>query len=189
MLPQERFRIVEIGPLDKPVYARSAEVADQIRAGASYIAIDRFASCLWGLPIKTKAIAELSNLPLPNACVNETWLLNVTNCPGNWARHQPVELPDGKLWNENVYKCLQELARITRPGGKIHIGEFDAGVHENLRLLGDMDYESLGLDSEFFVEKDRIQEFLINTDLVTEQNLLLMNYIHEQEEKKMPYFL
>lgn len=151
--------IVEIGP-GVPIFVSSERVGKRITIeGGRYIGIDhnRHSLLVRGLA-RIGVVGELNVLPLPDQCAEEVWVMNVFNDRENRQKLAPIERTDGTVWNGELYTCMQELVRITRPSGKIYIGEYYEGEHDNLRLLKQINEE---LDLEIEVHEGvRVYDFL-----------------------------
>ena len=150
--------IVEIGPGINPVYWISEDISKDNQV---YVGIDISKKALKENITGSEIQGDLESLPLKPESVDEIWLMNVfggiiiydASIHGEeytW----PSRDKSGQLIIPSQYlQYFIELARVLKPGGVVHIGEYyDPDETEWIR---EVNYENLGLEKEVFTGKKR----------------------------------
>ena len=174
--PKSKDLIVEIGPNLNPIPELSQKILERIEAGSPYIAIGCDEEEI--IPsARNKAfpgpavVGDLVDLPLQDGVAGEIWLINVFG---------RLELAP----NVNIDKCFQELARVTKAGGKVIIGEFSprSGALDEFeyRDLITNDYHKFGFEKTVF-QGQNFQNFW-------RQNQIPMSVL-ETVKPENPFFL
>jgi len=141
--------IIEIGVGNFSAYDISHKLDEEIKNGAEYIGVDLNKEELEIVKDggQEAVIGDLSKLPFKDNSADEIWLNNVfgsgprliswRNSKGGWT----YDLGAGKYF--------KELARVTKPGGEVIIGEYIYPVNDVDKIV-DWDYEKFGFDKEVF---------------------------------------
>ncbi len=141
--------IIEIGVGRYPVYEYSAKLDEEIKNGAEYIGVDLSQKELEVVKERTDkaVIGDLGKLPFKDNSADEIWLNNVfgggikpifwRNSEGSWSHILGAD------------KYFKELARVTKPGGEVIIGEYIYPVWEVDKIIG-WDFKEFGFDKEVF---------------------------------------
>ncbi|MBI2196854.1 hypothetical protein HYU45_04590 [Candidatus Daviesbacteria bacterium] len=159
--------IVEIGPGDAPVLDSFREVTSRVAGGtAKYLAIDKYKPRDSLLRPKLFVQGAISSIPLLSDTVDELWLMNVFavlrlkddfDC-------SPVRNQSGISSQDRHY--LGELARVTKLGGIINIGEYYNP--DIVKWLMEIDYKDFALEKTVFTDVN-LAEFLKKYQMIPER--------------------
>jgi len=153
--------IVEIGPEGNPVFHRfrNGELGN-LEEGSRYVAID----CEFGEIKKFSRYhglegysiqGDMRNLPLPSNFADQIWLMNVF---GDFRNNLKV-LPNGSLqYSLDIDDVFQELARVVKKNGTIHIGEIYPPIKE-VSWLTDADYSDFGLEKKVYFGTEKVKYY------------------------------
>ena len=169
--------IVEVGPREHPAYLVSSAVKKRVRNGGVYLAIDcdqEKLRCVKEEGVGFAVVADLENLPVPNASADQIWMLNVFG-----QRRHPSYLYGASGFESTFTK----LAAGLKAEGELIIGEFITAAH----WLKALDYPAWGLEMELYGQ-ERIDEFVTRYSLRPTIPEIFAND-GKRLEKEPPFFL
>lgn len=157
------YRIIEVGPFDKPMVLASQDVQSRFKLGAAYIAIDPFpthiAPAVGRIPNLYFVQGELQSLPLGREIADEIWVFNVFGFGDGTLREN-----DARFDNEGnivqllgrVDDFLSELRRVVKPGGVVYIGETSG---TSAKWLKDFDMGPYSFEKKLYWGKGKVLTF------------------------------
>lgn len=148
-----KYVILDIGAGETPIYLRSEAVMEKIKNGARYVGLDVDREELRkGLDGRDSILGDFSRLPLKEDSADEIWIMNIFG--GDLTRS------DGSLdyYRVDMGRYFDELIRVLRPRGVIHIGELYTPIRP-VDWVVNTDYNSLGLEKGVYAG-ERTVEFL-----------------------------
>lgn len=167
--------ILEIGPRDFGMYKACARVKKQLTNGeAEYLALDcQLIQLQTVIRDHMQAIiGNLKQLPFADGSIDEIWLFNVFSGITN---------EKNGIWPSNPLPYIQEIARTTKRGSHIIIGEYMTRTGPLTDRLKTIDYRSLGILPTIF-EGPNFSQFIKDQELDHQA-------IQKQIREDNPFFL
>lgn len=158
-----RYRIVEVGPFDKPMVLASQEVQSKFHLGAAYIALDPFpthiAPAAGSIPNLYFVEGKLQALPLRREIADELWVFNVFGFGDGTLRENEARFDDGGNILQLLgrpHDFLSELRRVVKPGGVVYIGETSG---TSAKWLKDFDMNAYSFEKKLYWGTDEVLAF------------------------------